>query len=226
MIDLFSNNLEEDTLWDAYNLLLFSPDIDRIRKLLVRYELFKLSLDVPGDIIECGVFKGAGLMYWLKLLAIYSSGSLKRVIGFDTFEYFATSLESYEVATVDRFVQESKFKGIDPSVLMRKVSDMGFGDRVELIKGDLTETASQYVNDNPGFRISLLHLDVDLKQGTQAALENFYPLVSRSGVIILDEYACRGFGESDAVDEYFADKDVHIRSVPFSKKPMAYIIKP
>jgi hypothetical protein len=35
----------DDQLWNAYNLLLLSPDTGRIRKLLVRYELFKMTLD-------------------------------------------------------------------------------------------------------------------------------------------------------------------------------------
>ena len=61
---------EEDYIWECYNSLLLSHDISRIRKLLARYELFKKSLNVPGDIIECGVFKGVGLMYWLKLIEI------------------------------------------------------------------------------------------------------------------------------------------------------------
>ena len=45
------------------------------------------------------------------------------------------------------------------------------------------------------------------------------------GVIVLDEYACRGWGESDAVDEFFSDKNVEIKSVPFGAQPTAYLIK-
>jgi hypothetical protein len=50
--------------------------------------------------------------------------------------------------------------------------------------------------------------------------------VSRGGLIVLDEYACKGWGESDAVDEFFRDRDVEIKAIPFSSKPTAYIIKP
>ena len=62
------NKIKENLIWDWYNNLLLSNDVNRIRKLIVRYELFKKSLSVPGDIVECGVFKGVGLIYWLKLL--------------------------------------------------------------------------------------------------------------------------------------------------------------
>ena len=89
------SNIEQET-WDQYNGLMLGPDIERIRKMLVRYDLFRQSLCVPGDIVECGVFKGVGAMYWAKLLAIYAPGSRKRVIGFDTFSEFANSMLDYE----------------------------------------------------------------------------------------------------------------------------------
>ena len=44
-------------IWDSYNSLLLCSDVNRVRKLLVRYELLKKTLKVPGDIIECGVFQ-------------------------------------------------------------------------------------------------------------------------------------------------------------------------
>ena len=65
-------------IFDAYNLLLESDDIERLKKIIVRYELFKKSLKIPGDIIECGVFKGTGHIFWLKLLEIFDHNSLKR----------------------------------------------------------------------------------------------------------------------------------------------------
>ena len=48
-------------IFDAYNFLLESNDIERVKKILVRYELYKLSQEIPGDILECGVFKGTDI---------------------------------------------------------------------------------------------------------------------------------------------------------------------
>ena len=67
------NNINEDAeLWRAYNKLLVSKDIGRLQKLNARYDIFKTTLNIPGSIVECGVFKGAGLMHWLKLLKLYT----------------------------------------------------------------------------------------------------------------------------------------------------------
>jgi hypothetical protein len=219
-----SNVFSDGALWDSYNTLLLSPDTSRVRKLLVRYELFKLAADVPGDIVECGVFKGAGWMYWLKLLDLYSRGEQKRVVGFDTFGSFADSLLDYERESAAAYVTEAAFEGVQPEAILALSQDAGFKNG-ELVSGDVIETIPDYVAKNPGFRISLLNLDFDTYQGTKVALEHLYDLVTPGGIIILDEYGKRGWGESDAVDEFFSGKDVRIKAVRGSFQPTAYIQK-
>ena len=36
-------------------------DTERLRKFLVREHLFKMTIEIPGDIVELGVFKGIGI---------------------------------------------------------------------------------------------------------------------------------------------------------------------
>ena len=57
--------------WSHENLFYLTSDKSRIKKLIDHYEIYKKISKINGDIIECGVFKGAGLMFWLKLLSIY-----------------------------------------------------------------------------------------------------------------------------------------------------------
>jgi len=220
MNGIFSDN----ELWDSYNKLLLSSDTGRIRKLLVRYELFKMSLEVPGDIVECGVFKGAGWMYWLKLLDLYARGEQKRVVGFDTFGSFADSLLDYERESAKSFVAEAAFEGVNPDDILSAAHSAGF-QNAELVVGDVIETIPEYVKKNPGFRISLLHLDFDTYCGTKVALNNLYDLVTPGGLIVLDEYGKRGWGESDAVDEFLKGKNSSIQAVRGSFQPTAFIRK-
>ncbi len=219
--------LDESYIWDCYNSLLLSADVDRIRKLLVRYELFKLSLDIPGDIVECGVFRGVGLMYWLKLLQIFAPGSRKKVIAFDTFASFEPpTLLPYERDNARKYEGEAGLAGITVDEVRAVVKTAGFENRTELVPGDLQQMAREYVASNPGFRISLLHLDADTFAATKAALEVFWPIVVRGGVVVFDEYACRGWGESDAVDQFFAETQVRLQIVPHSSQPTAWCVKP
>ncbi len=77
MIDL--PGFEKDFLWE--NSFYLSCDITRISKSLAQYELFKLVQDVPGAIVECGVFKGASLVRFAAFRELlgntpFQSGSL------------------------------------------------------------------------------------------------------------------------------------------------------
>jgi hypothetical protein len=55
-------------------------------------------------------------------------------------------------------------------------------------------------------------------------LEHLYPRIVPGGILILDDYGTFP-GETDALDEYFADTQVKIEKLPFSMTP-AYIRKP
>ena len=217
---------DEQCIWDAYNTLFLSADIERVRKLLVRYEMFRRTLELPGDIIECGVFKGTGLFQWLKFLAIFDPDSKKRVVGFDLFEDFAETLQGWEKKEAQVFVEEAHYQDAFPDELTEIARRMQQDHRLELVKGNACETIPRYVQQNRGMRISLLHLDFDVYEPTLIALQNFWPLIVKGGVVLFDEYAVRGWGESDAVDEFFADKAVKIQKVPYSQKPTAFLLKP
>src|SRR6267143_2639569 len=60
-----------------------------LKRFLALYEIFKLALPVKGSIVECGVFRGFGLMSWAKLSAMLEPENLtRRIYGFDTFSGF------------------------------------------------------------------------------------------------------------------------------------------
>jgi hydrogenase maturation factor len=184
-----------------------------------------MALNVPGDIVECGVFKGVGLMYWAKLLEIFAPGSHKHVVGFDVFGPFKQV--PLQVAEEEIAVRHNQIaEGISKAEIAAIVETAGLAHRIELIEGDIAQTAPDYVAHHYGFRISLLHLDLDTYTGTKAALTAFWPVVSRGGVIVFDEYAVSGMGESQAVDEFFEGMEIRPLTVPYSNTPTAYLIKP
>ena len=127
----------------------------------------------------------------VKLVEVLCPGdSLKRVIGFDTFSGFAS------LAPEDGAPDEARAKVIGgwnageflPTLerlieLTQRDSMVPRVERVELVKGDIHETVPRYVEQHPGLRICLLHLDVDLYEPTLRALEHLYALVVPGGVV-------------------------------------------
>ena len=75
------------------NFMLFLRRVN-FGKFLSHVQIFNEVMDVPGHIVECGVFKGMSLLTFVKLIEVLCpADSLKRVIGFDTFEGFVNLAE-------------------------------------------------------------------------------------------------------------------------------------
>ncbi len=206
-----------------------------LSRFLVHYELFKIVKDLPGSIVECGVYRGASLLTWAKLIETFCPGDrVRKVVGFDNFAGFPELDEKDGPEAPARAKVVGGWNAGPYLGELREHIDIFHSDsfvprakRVELVVGNVEETAAEYVRQNPGMRISLLHLDIDIYKPNRAALEAFYPLVVPGGVVVLDEYAMAEWGgESSAFDEYFADKEKpKVRSFPISSIPTAYFVK-
>lgn len=205
-----------------------------LKRFLAHYELFCKTINLPGDIVELGVFRGMSLMEWANFVEIRNMGDRqKQVFGFDNFTGFTALTEKDGKASDD---MHKTVGGFDSSMYEAALEDaisiydkdrfIPYKARVKLVKGDIEKTVPKFVQDNPGLRISLIHFDADMYEPTKVGLEHFYPLIVKGGVILFDEYGIRPWsGESTAVDEYFADKDVEIRRFDWCPNPGGYIVK-
>jgi Macrocin-O-methyltransferase (TylF) len=163
-----------------------------LKRFLALYELFKLALPIKGSVVECGVFRGFGLMSWAKLSAILEPENLtRRIYGFDTFAGFP------ELVAQDKSSFTRNARGDLNSESYEELRGLieqhdrdrflGHIPKVELIKGDLTQTASAFVAAHPHLVVSLLFLDCDLYEPTKAALQAFMPRMPKGGIIAFDE---------------------------------------
>jgi hypothetical protein len=211
-----------DANLSAYDDFLRVTGPDRLRKILARHELFRRVVDLPGDIVECGVFKGSGLFTWVKLIQIFKPAAATRVYGFDFFEAERdmSCAHPQDQVCLDFHAQGWQTR----DAIIATCKDWGF-DRLELIAGNVCETTKKFSETRLGTRISLLYIDVDNYEGALDILRNLYPLVVPNGIVAFDEYALSGFGEANAVDEYFAGKSVKLQTLPWANTPSAFIVK-
>lgn len=215
----------KDTSWDSYNEFLLHGTVDRFSKILARYELFKRIICLPGDIVEGGVFKGAGILYWAKLIEIFNPLSIRKVVGFDTFTGYPSFRYESDIKASRKLISDANYTGTSSKVIMQIADSLNLSHRIELVEGDATVTISNYVEDNPGFRVALLNLDFDIYEPTIAALKNLFPLVVPNGIIAFDEYAVKEWSESNAVDEFFKGERVTYQSLPWALSPTAFLEK-
>jgi O-methyltransferase len=165
---------------------------------------FILDRNIPGAIVECGVWRGGSAL--LAALILQERGIHNRPLYlFDTFEGMTTPT-AFDIhkhgKPAEKFIEEflNEFEVTDPS--LEEVKDTfaahSFTFDIHFVKGDVVETLKTEQPDP----IALLRLDTDWYESTKAELEYLYPNLTQGGVLIIDDYGCWA-GARKATDEYF-----------------------
>jgi hypothetical protein len=163
-----------------------------LKRFLAMYEIFKLVLPVKGSIVECGVFKGFGVMSWAKLSAMLEPENLtRRIYAFDTFEGFPSVHVKDKTAVAD--VTAGGLYADSHDELKALITEydrdrfLGHVEKVHLIRGDVVETIPPFLQAHSHLVVSLLFLDMDLYEPTKAALEHFVPRMPKGALLAFDE---------------------------------------
>jgi hypothetical protein len=163
-----------------------------LKRFLAMYEVFKLAMPVKGSVVECGVFRGFGLMAWAKLSAMLEPENLtRRIYGFDTFDGFPSVGEQDQSAFTDARQGDLCSNSYDELTELIREYDrdrfLGHIPKVELIRGDITRTVPEFAASHPHLLASLLYLDADIYEPTKVALETFLPRMPRGAVLAFDD---------------------------------------
>lgn len=195
----------------------------RISKILAHYELYKMTMNIPGCIVECGVFKGNSLIRFASFRDLFGNSLTKKVLGFDTFEQFPKTEFVDDQVRRNQFIQDTGGESISKQQLLHVLEHKKILENVELIEGDICQTLPDYVKQHPELKISLLNLDTDIYEPAVVILRELFPKISRGGVLILDDYGIFP-GETKAVDDYFENTSYIIQKFPFCVTP-CYVVK-
>ena len=206
-----------------------------LKRFLLHTELFKKTINLPGDIAEFGVYRGLGLMTWANLLESYSIGNRTKIVfGFDNWKGFESfskydGLKSKKSGKIRGGFNPKKFKKelLSAINIFDKDRFVGWKPRIRLVDGDVSKTFKKFLKNNPGVRFSLVHFDMDLFKPTDSVLNLIYPRVVRGGVILFDEYGIHTWpGETKAVDNFLKkNKKITLECSSWTNTPSAWFIK-
>ncbi|MFV2035175.1 MAG: TylF/MycF/NovP-related O-methyltransferase [Halocynthiibacter sp.] len=216
--------LSSDRSWDWENGFYWFSDPSRINKFLAHYELYQMITDLPGDIFELGVFKGASLIRWATFRAALETEQSRRIVGFDAFGKFPKDgvalkadldfIEQFEGAAGD---------GLSEAQIAKIFALKGIGN-VHTVAGNVLQTLPEYLARAPAARIAMLHLDMDVKEPTVFALDALYDRIVPGGLIVVDDYTAVA-GATEAIDAFVAARGLLIEKLPLYSVP-AFIQKP
>lgn len=226
--------LFKQSLGDVDDMLANFPLYARriiITRFLAHYELYKQVADLPGAVVELGVFRGSSLFSFAHFLEIFNHGDRSRkVIGFDSFEGLSalSASDGAEDAVHSKFKGGWNSSGFEGELyqmmdIFALESFVPQAPRIEIVKGNILNTVPDYIKQHPGLRISLLHFDCDVYEPTIVGLKSLVPLMVPGGLVVFDEYAITAWaGESAAVEEYFG-KGKRIEKFPWTSTPGGFI---
>lgn len=169
--------------------------------------LYVVSNKIPGDFVECGVWRGGSMR--LVALTLLRLGVKDRVLFlYDTFEGMTEPTERdvdlHGNRAADDWTQVQR-RGVKwayaPLEEVREtIASTGYPmEQINMVKGPVESTIPATVPQ----RIALLRLDTDWYESTKHELEHLYPKLAPEGVLALDDYG-HYRGARQAVDEFFA----------------------
>lgn len=167
-------------------------------------------LDLPGDFVECGVYRGD--MTWMITQMVDVEGAGKRFYLYDTFAGFDPKYSSeddfpdspglYQFAD-----KQYKAPGIEAHVRQR------FGDKpyVIITKGAVPDILQRISPE----RVALVHLDLNSPKAETGALEVLFDRVSPGGLIVFDDYGWKQFHrQKRAADDFMSARGQTILELP------------
>jgi hypothetical protein len=209
-------------IWNIENSFYLNSKVSRLNKVLCQFELFKKTIILRGDIVECGVFKGSSLIRLLTFRDLLTKKIKKKVIGFDSFGKFPNQIIKEDKKFAKSHDKTSGY-GIKKNILETALRKKKFNN-FELIKGDVFKTIPEYLRKNTKLRISFLHLDMDVFEPTKLVLNLLYSKIVKNGVILIDDYNYVN-GATKATKEFLSiHKKLKIEKLKFNTR-LSFIIK-
>ncbi len=157
--------------------------------------------NVPGNLIETGVWKGGACMYMKAILS--SQGDTRRTVFLaDSFAGLPPPVNAADGADLSG----NPYLAVSSEQVRLNFERFDLWDeRVKFIKGWFKDTLAT----TPTGPLALLRLDGDLYESTRVTLEALYDRVSPGGYIIVDDYhswpGCRR-----AVNEFIEARSLEI----------------
>ncbi len=176
---------------------------------------YVIGAGLPGDFVECGVWRGGSSMA-AALTLLRLGADERRLWLYDTFgrmpapgrrdrDFTGRDVAGHE----DSMLGEVGLSLADVQSAMRST---GYpAEQIRYVQGLVEAT----IPGSAPAEIALLRLDTDWYESTRHELEHLYPRLVSGGVLIVDDYGHYA-GARQAVDEYFAERPILLARVDYT----------
>jgi len=164
---------------------------------------------VPGDFVECGVWRGGSVVAMIKTLQLLGSncrdifmfdtfGGLSSISGFSDKDISFRNERAEDLYGGPDRERKTAFLNVSLQEVRSTVLATGYPpERLHFVEGRVEDT----VPERAPRQIAFLRLDTDFYESTRHEMEHLYPRLVEGGVLLVDDYG-HWRGARKAVDEY------------------------
>ncbi len=192
------------------------------------YSLFKaveyvVKNGIPGDLVECGVWKGGSSMLMAEAL-MHFGDTERKIYLYDTYTGMPKPTEEDVISWNGKSVLEKweeDRKGIKDNFgswavglneVTKNLAAVEYpSENLVFVPGDVAVTLKETIPS----QIALLRLDTDWYESTALELKILFPVLVKKGVIIIDDYG-HFDGARKAVDEYFENSTILLNRIDYT----------
>ncbi|WP_299074816.1 hypothetical protein [uncultured Paraglaciecola sp.] len=193
---------------------------------LARNDIFKEVINLHGNILDFGIFKGSSFFSWLQFSATYEPyNHMRKVIGFDSFTGFS-ELTSDDMGTDGQDLHikqaggmaftnglEEMLKGIQ---LYNMNRPLGHVDKAEIVEGLLPTSLKGYLDSHPETIIAMANFGLGLYEPTVEILKLIKPRLQKGSILVFEDLNQATWpGETKALYDVFEPKEISLKRTPF-----------
>lgn len=164
---------------------------------------------LPGDLVECGVWRGGSMMA-AALTLLDEGDTVRHLYLYDTFS--GMSEPTNEDKNLDGKMAQQQLDsepvntGIWCHASLKEVQENLYStgypkENIHFVQGKVEETIPKTMPEG----VAVLRLDTDWYESTRHELLHLFPRLAQYGILILDDYG-HWQGARKAADEYFAQR--------------------
>ena len=173
-----------------------------------------INQNIPGCIVECGVYQGQKISVILETLKLLKSFN-RNIYLIDTFEGMTEPSDiDYQVIAGNKMKKKDMFCSLDQVKKNIFFSDYP-SDKIIFNKIDVRDTVE--LKNKINETISILRLDTDFYDSTYSILNAFYDKVEKNGYLIHDDYG-HWKGHYEACQKFYLENSIKPVLIRTSRK--------
>lgn len=142
--------------------------------------------DLPGNIIECGAYRGGTTVLLARHLRELGLG--KTIYALDSFQGFADEIEDEIARGLVIAAGRTAFTNNSQDYVRRKIERLGVADLIRLVPGFFEDTLHT-IEDT----FCLAFIDCDLEKSIEVCIAHLWPHVVPGGALVIDDYSNPGY---------------------------------